>query len=88
MAEENVYELVKRMRKENRLSHFIGPDAYRMLEELANNGYMTEADTLIRAIHLLHTLDASVFSQPGRRLAALDEKGQVVEKFKSPRVAD
>jgi hypothetical protein len=88
MAQETVYELVKRMRKEHRLSHFIGPDVYRMLEELAADGYLTEADTLIRAISLLYTLDAAVFSQPGRRLATLDENGQVVEEFKNPRVTD
>jgi hypothetical protein len=88
MAEENVYELVKRMRKENRLSHFIGPDVYRMLEELAADGYMTEADALIRAISLLHTLDAAVF-KPGRRLIATDrEGGGTVEEFKSPRITD
>jgi len=86
MAEENIYELVKRMRKENRLSHFIGPDCYRMLEALASDGYMTEADALMRAIKLLYDLDAAVFSQPGRRLAALDETGQVIEEFKKPRI--
>jgi hypothetical protein len=40
----------------------------------------------MRAIKLLYDLDAAVFSQPGRRLAALDETGQVIEEFKKPRI--